>query len=243
MNYDALLKFGKKTIDQIELLVKNQEFDKAYELIWNTEQPEKWIKSEKSDLVKLSGEYNFNEIGLIENLGKKIFQVFEFEIQSFSRVQDRSKFSSNVLCVLHHAFKGEKPIHNKSGIASVASGSHYHLSISDPMAFSNSKKSAARELGAFFGKNLNRTLENLDFIPTIQVEKGESITPSDEEYEKIVTAIKSSEYREEALDHLENSGNYKMGLKYKPEIVNAINAKPLKNNNNGQNKESTIIGS
>lgn len=226
MNYDALLKFGKKTIDQIAVLVDLKEFDKAYELIWNTEQPKEWIKSEKSDLVKVGGDYNFNEIGLIENLGKKIFQVFEFEIQSFSRVQDRSKFSSNVICVLHHAFKGEKPIHNKSGIASVASGSHLHLTVSDPMAFSNSKKSAARELGAFFGKNLNRTLENLDFIPTVQVERGGN--DKDEEYEKVITEIKDAKYREDAVDALEASGTYKMGLKYKPEIVNIINAKPLK---------------
>lgn len=235
-----ILKAGEKIIKEIQTVVKAGKFQAAYDLLWNTPQPNDWIKSEKSDLVKIGGDYNYNEIALIENLGKRLFEVFEFEIQSFSRVQDRSKFSSNIVCVLHHAFKGEQPVRKKWGIASVASASHYHLTISDPMAFSNAKKSAAKQLGAFFGLNLNRTLENLDFIPTIQVDKRDSAT--DPDYAKVLEQLTNATTREEALEIREKS-EYKYKLSSHPEAVNIINSKPLKNNNNGQNKESSIIGS
>lgn len=227
MTYDDVLKSGKKELAILDTILRKKDFDAAYNFLWNTPQPDLWIKSEKSNLVVDGGGFFYNEIGLIENLGKKIFQVFEFEIQNFNRVQDRSKFSSTVVCVLSHAFPGETTIHKKFGIASVASASHSHLTLSDPMAYSNAKKSAARELGAFFGKNLNRILEDLNQLPTKQLDFGG--TSTGEEYEKIVTAIKSATFREDAHAQLENAGTYKMGLKYNSDIVNIINAKPFKN--------------
>lgn len=237
-----ILKAGEKQIKEILTAVKAGKFQTAYDLLWDTPQPIEWIQSEKSDLVKPGGEYRYNEIALIENLGKRIFEVFEFEIQSFSRVQDRSKFSSNIVVILHHAFKGEPLVRKKWGLASVASGSHAHLTVSDPMAFSNAKKSAAKQLGAFFGLNLNRTLENLDFIPTTQVERGESGAPTDDEYSKAVAQISGAPTREDAHDIMDKSG-FRWKLTYDPAVVNIINSKSLKNNQNGQNKESAIIGS
>lgn len=100
---------------------------------------------------------------------------------------------------------------------------------------------AAKKLGKQFGRHLNGRLEKGETaFPIILVDKRDTAT--DPDYAKVLEQLTNATTREDALEIREKS-EYKYKLSSHPEAVNIINAKPLKNNNNGQNKENSVVGS
>ena len=89
---------------------------------------------------------------------------------------------------------------HKSGTAAVARTGDLRLDY--PKLETMCILNAAKKLGRYFGRDLNRDKE--DILPSVQVDKNEDDVK--EEYEKIKEQVEDSQSREGALAIIENSG-------------------------------------
>jgi len=224
MTNEELLQYGSPTLKKIDKAIAECKLLDILRL-FDSPQPKQWIEEEQNALV--GKKYFFNRIGLIEALLDRVFTDVSFAIVSQNIIQEKGKLSAVCHCRLHFKIECDTSVYRgnsapsvliegtKDGVAATYAESIKHLTLAVPLAYSNAKKSAARQLGDFFGKSLNRYLDDIEEIPVIKTDYGDS---EDDPIEKFKSAIRKAATYEQAMNLINAAGVFKNTLLYSPEI-------------------------
>lgn len=207
MDIQQLLKLGQPNIAAIKNACKNAHYELINALA-NFPQPVEWIKEGDSEL--LGGKYYWNEIGLIEALMNECFTVWKTNIISNHIHQDKAMFCSTTIVSVNYG------VGTCTGIATTFAPSIKHLSLATPLSKSEAKKNAIKEIGEFFGRQLNRMDNSL---PIIQISKeGNEV---DIEFEAMKTKLSDPKLSKADAELIQTASIFK----YHPELKQIVNSK------------------
>jgi hypothetical protein len=212
-----LLVHGQPTIDEIKKLFHDRKTSEAWKLIRDTPQPFEWVFEGQG----VAGVFKYNPVGLIEELCYEVFGGYHREIVSSTITADkRGQFAATSTVIVHVRANGvPKTLH---GIATVVVDNLPMLSLESPKSVTTAFKNAVAQLGSFFGRDLNRSLEdNLPVIRTQNTEEVDKITNL--AFENLKKKLISTKWKETALQTLEASD-----FRFNVDLKNICNLKPSK---------------
>lgn len=215
LSLEALLKLGDPVFKKLNRVWTNLDRIELNDLL-NSPQPGEWIKEFNSDLIP-GRIYFYNEISLIESLMDKCFPGWYYSIDSNSIMQDKGKFSSTTIVSVYYRIGSFEKI--VMGVSSSFAESIQHLSLATPLSVTEARKNAIKQIGDFFGKSINRNIENAP-LPVMQIKKEDK--EQDDEFEKVKAKIISMS-KADAEMYLPVCG-----FKYNLELKEIINLKKIK---------------
>jgi hypothetical protein len=187
MNLKDLLKKGEPIFKKIDALLEAKEYDKAYQLIETSEPPSEWILELPSKSVP-GTTYKTLSIDIMEAAMKRIFKdAYISEIKAPIISQDKGKFAVTV-CVSYTYTGFNEGFFFKEvyGVATVVSPDISMLELATPKASTMAVKNAIKQVGALFGKYLNRASEDVD----LPLEPAEIVLSPEELADDLMTKIK-----------------------------------------------------
>jgi hypothetical protein len=211
-----LLAHGKKSIEEIKKLFGKQTEaadEAAWKLIRNTPQPAEWVLEGEG---VTGGVFNYNPIGLIEELAFELFGDFELVVVSCTTMSDGKRHFAVTTTVRVH-FK------NKTlyGVATSVVDNLALLTLETPKTVPSAFKNALARLGSFFGRDLNRTNEDLPVINR----SSDTGKQFDAEFEMVKVQLEKCKTREQAQKLIdEKFPDWKLNMT----IKNIIQSKPSK---------------
>lgn len=172
MKTKELLSYGEPVFSKIDKLVKAEKYQEAYELLDVSEPPKQWIL-ELPSKSSPNSTYKTLPIDVMEGAMRRIFGSAGIEtINQPTIVSDKGRFAVTV--VLSYYYNGwELKNFSKTidGIATVTCDDILLMELASPRASTMAVKNAIKQLGGFFGKYLNRPVEEVEFPGEIPEEK------------------------------------------------------------------------
>jgi uncharacterized protein YukE len=208
-----LLVHGKSTIDKIKKLFKEGEDADAWKLIRDTSQPIEWVLEGQG----VAGLFSYNPIGLIEELTYELFGDYQTIIMDSKTMSDGKRHFASTT-IISVTVKG-KALY---GVATEVVDNLPMLTLATPKTVPTAFKNAMAKLGAFFGRDLNRTFE--DNLPIINQESDQA-KQFEAELEQIKKDLDKCKTREEAQALVDKKYS---GWKLNMVVKNIIQSKPQK---------------
>jgi hypothetical protein len=176
--------------DEIDVLVKQEKFNEAYEVIQTRNPPDSWL-IELDSRLKKGDKYKSIKLELMEAAVRRIFGLCELRsIEQPIIAQDKSGMVSvTVVCKLETRYLEKKPFPLVlSGVSTEIVDSMRLLPLATPKASSMAVKNAIKQLGRLFGKYLNNEAEELE----LPIESAERLLSPEEELQAITEGILSA---------------------------------------------------
>lgn len=205
----------KKIRDTVEFGKSSSKLEDSLLELLNSEQPKEWVLEGES----INGTYLYNKVELIENVLQLSFGFYSREIVS-NTITIGSKMCVTTTIVnvrINWMYGMTKTL---TGIASEAVDSAHALTLATPKTVSSAFKNAVAQLGDFFGRSLNRNIEDEPQTKIIRYEEKETPEKPDLSEEDVMEMIKECKSYEEGLEILE-----KTGFKYSIKLKNLLKAK------------------
>lgn len=183
-------------------------YSSSYEIIDETEPAEEWIITAPSSIYP--GEtYQYIPISILEALMDRVFSYnWQFEIvhHLLEKEEKTGIWLVNFDVKIHYRFPYENDWKFVCGAASSSAENICKMSMVSPMTMIEAKKSAIRQIGTLFGRNLNRGMNEAEG----NAEKvSEADKKADQQIEKelaeFTQKVKDCEYAEDALRLIQNS--------------------------------------
>lgn len=160
-NISELIEIARPVFDSIKRAVSERN-EGEFRRLLDTEQPDEWInvlESEFRDKDNNIMYYQINTIALLDAIVKEVFSIVSTRLmQPPTFINEKGKVAVTTIVICEFINPPVCAI-TKDGFATAYASSLAHLQLATPNSFTQARKHAIRQIGTFFGRDLNRDIE------------------------------------------------------------------------------------